>query len=280
MSEQEQTASMIELSIDGITCTCEPGERLFDVARRNGIFIPTVCRHDGFEPRASCRVCIVEVAPAEEAGESGGESAGAIVASCRHRIDGPCAVATNSDRVRAERRLALELLARRAPGAELVSDLLARLDNSAEATDRESAGIDAERCVVCGLCVQACDAIGTKAIRAIFHGTAIAVGTPNGTPSKTCIGCLSCANVCPTDAISWSEDERSLTREIWGRSFDLVRCERCGDILGTAEEAAWAERGSANAEGAAAAETAGRARLCACCRTAATADGFLSGFRR
>ena len=52
----------LTITIDGKECTCEKGEYLYDVAKRNGIFIPVLCRSDAFDDhRACCRVCIVEV---------------------------------------------------------------------------------------------------------------------------------------------------------------------------------------------------------------------------
>ena len=54
--------STINLTIDGVACTCEHGEFLYDVAKRNGIDIPVLCRSDAFDDhRACCRICIVEV---------------------------------------------------------------------------------------------------------------------------------------------------------------------------------------------------------------------------
>ena len=44
----------LTITIDGKPCTCERGEYLYDIARRNGIFIPTMCRNDEIpEHRAS-----------------------------------------------------------------------------------------------------------------------------------------------------------------------------------------------------------------------------------
>lgn len=55
-------AKTYEIVIDGKTCSAEHGEYLWDVAKRNGIEIPALCRSEAFpEHRASCRVCIVEV---------------------------------------------------------------------------------------------------------------------------------------------------------------------------------------------------------------------------
>ena len=49
------------ISINGIPCTCEKGEFILTVARRNGIKIPTLCSHKALGEQGACRVCIVEV---------------------------------------------------------------------------------------------------------------------------------------------------------------------------------------------------------------------------
>ena len=49
------------ITIDGKQCSCENGEFLLQVARRNGIYIPTLCHHEALPGQGCCRVCIVEV---------------------------------------------------------------------------------------------------------------------------------------------------------------------------------------------------------------------------
>ena len=95
--------------------------------------------------------------------------------------------------------------------------------------------IDNEKCILCGLCVQACNALGTGAISTVNRGVDKKVSTPYDNPSKFCVGCLSCANVCPTGAIEYTQTET--TRTIWNREFDLLFCEQCGALMGTPEAA-------------------------------------------
>lgn len=72
---------------------------------------------------------------------------------------------------------------------------------------------------------------GTGAISTVNRGVDKEINTPYGAASDDCIGCLSCANVCPTDSIPFTED--SETRTIWSRTFELSRCKECGRVLGT-----------------------------------------------
>lgn len=219
---------MIEITIDGRTCSCERGEFILDVARRNGIHIPTLCHHPAVPGRGCCRVCLVEV---EERGRR------KVVTSCIYPIRGECAVYTNSSRVREERGMVLAFMKKRAPHSDTIAEMAAR--EGAPDIGRIR-GIDMDRCILCGLCMVTCRAMGTGAIAEILRGTEKRVATPFDEPSQECIGCASCAHVCPTGNIECIEDGK--TRTIWHRTFDLVTCEECGRPIGTRDELEYAAR--------------------------------------
>lgn len=212
----------IEIKINGKTCTCEKGEFLLDVARRNGFYIPTLCHHPGLAEQGCCRVCLAEVS---ERGKS------KIVVSCVYPVERPCEVYTDSDRVKEDRAVVLMLLRERAPESTEIEAFCRQYG----AMDGERfKPIDGEKCIMCGLCARACQSLGTGAISTVLRGTAKKISTPYDEPSSACVGCLSCANVCPTRAIAYEETEEK--RSIWGREFPLVRCRECGTIIGTEEE--------------------------------------------
>ena len=54
---------MVNLTIDGRAVQAKKGSTILDVARENGIFIPTLCYHQALHPIGSCRICVVEVKP-------------------------------------------------------------------------------------------------------------------------------------------------------------------------------------------------------------------------
>lgn len=222
----------MNITIDGKTCECEKGEYILQIARRNGIEIPTLCHHDGFPGQGACRVCIVEVI---ERGR------GKIVVSCIYPVEKECEVLTNSDKVKRQRGMILRLLQKRAPESEEIQALCEKYD--APPADRfitEEGG----KCVMCGLCVKACAELGAGAISTVNRGVTKEIATPYHEPSSVCIGCGSCAYVCPTNAIDIKQtaDERI----IWGKTFKLVHCSRCGEVIGTEEEIAYAASRSGN----------------------------------
>jgi NADP-reducing hydrogenase subunit HndD len=76
-----------------------PGETILQVARRNGVEIPTLCYMKNAAPTGACRICLVEV-----------EGARTLVASCATPAAPKMVVRTETDRVVRARRMNLELL--------------------------------------------------------------------------------------------------------------------------------------------------------------------------
>ena len=197
------------------------------MAKRNGIRIPVLCRSDAFaDHRACCRVCIVEVVERDRS---------KIVTSCVYPVESQIEVFTQSERIREDRAAIFALLKSRAPQADVLGKMSRGLDM--DGFDRFIT-IDNEKCILCGLCVQACNSLGTGAISTVNRGTDKKIDTPYGVASKFCVGCLSCANVCPTGAIEYGQGDGK--RTIWNREFELAICEECGHVMGTKESVAYA----------------------------------------
>ena len=51
----------ITFLMDGKEITAEENKTLLEVARENGIDIPTICFHEATTANALCRICVVEV---------------------------------------------------------------------------------------------------------------------------------------------------------------------------------------------------------------------------
>lgn len=211
------------ITIDGKKCECEKGEYILTVAKRNGIEIPTLCHHAAIAGLASCRVCIVEIKNAK------GKSQ--VVVSCVYPIDSEIEVFTNNEKIKKERGVVLELLRLRAPASKEINEMCEKY--GAPKLSRLKP-LDGEKCIMCGKCAAVCKEQGTSAISTINRGVFKKISTPYDEPNKTCIGCKSCVEVCPTGAIECIENDNE--RIIWGKKFDLVHCKECGKVIGTKEQ--------------------------------------------
>jgi len=205
--------------IDNKPCACDPGEYLLDIAARNDIAIPTLCHHAGLSGQGCCRVCIVEV-------ELDGRRT--IVTACIYPVESVCSVYTNSETVLTQRGMILSLLRSRAPESSEVASLCETYGAPEHERFVEEAG---NKCILCGLCVKACESLGTGAISTVNRGVRKMVATPYDEPSLVCVGCASCAKVCPTGAIEYQDGANE--RTIWKKSLPLKACKDCGAIMGT-----------------------------------------------
>lgn len=242
------------IEIDGKACTCSPGEYLFDIASRNRIYIPTLCRHEGLTGRGCCRVCIVEV-------ETRGRKD--IVTACIYPVEQQCCVFTDSDRVKRRRGMMLALLRSCAPESEEIARLCEMYGTPIYERFVQKAN---EKCILCGLCVSACETLGTSAISSVNRGVEKKISTPYNEPAADCIGCGSCAAVCPTGAISIEESNSS--RTIWNRKFSVQLCDNCGSLVGTQDELAFAAKKTGIEP----------STLCESCRRKAITDAMITAY--
>ena len=180
---------MPQLTIDGKQITAPVGATILQVARENGIDIPTFCHHEALEPWGACRLCIVEV-------DEGGRTR--LVTSCNFAVKEGLAVTTKNKSILAIRRMIIELLLTRCPNAQAVRQMADKLG-----VTETRFPIENEFCILCGMCVRVCkEIVGAQAISFASRGGNKKVASPFFNRSGDCIGCGACVYVCPTQCIT------------------------------------------------------------------------------
>jgi len=91
--------ALFRLNINGKEVTGRPGQTILEVARENGIEIPTLCYDERIDIYGACGLCVVEV-----------EGIPKLLRSCATEISNGMIIHTETERVKGSRKVALELL--------------------------------------------------------------------------------------------------------------------------------------------------------------------------
>lgn len=244
------------INIDGKFCKGQAGETLMEVAKRNNIDIPGLCYKKGFEGLGRCRLCLVEVDEGKRK---------KIVSACVYPIKDGIEAKTSTDEIIKMRKDIVLLLLLRSPENNYIRELAD--EYGVKAPERYVNTTKNDDCILCGLCVEACEKLGTNAISFVNRGITKKVSTPFDDSSKDCIGCGSCAEVCPTNAIRLIESNG--TRTIWNKTFDLVHCTICGKHYTTVESLKYVEEMLDDKED----------HICDSCKKRAMASKFKESFQ-
>ena len=68
--------------------------------------------------------------------------------------------------------------------------------------------------------------MGFSAISTVNRGHGKEIAPPLHEAPPDCVGCLACAQTCPTNYIKY--EDVGIKRKIWGREFELLTCEKTG----------------------------------------------------
>jgi len=233
---------MITITINGNKIKAEEGKTILEVARAEGIHIPTLCSNDALKPAGNCRLCSVEVTQGNRT---------TVETSCNYLIQDGMKVGTETARVKAVRKLVMELLLARCPNPKKIKDVAAEVGVTA-APQRFS--LENEYCILCGLCVRTCaEVVQANAID--FQGSGInkKVAVPFDESSKDCIACGSCAFVCPTQVIKmqdldsakiiYADGEEDLgsqrMMQNWKTELPFKLCKGCGNPIAPERQLTW-----------------------------------------
>lgn len=215
---------LITLRIDSQEVSVEKGTTILDACLQVGIKIPTLCHLEDVSSHGSCGICVVEV-----------KNSRRLVRSCVSPALPGMEVTTNNERIRASRKLNLELVLANHPlecltcernlNCELQSlaqqlgvreSRFQRTKGKLLPLDYSSSSLvrDPNKCILCNRCVEVCAHLqGVHAIDIVGRGLRSKVSTflDRGLGSSVCTNCGQCALVCPTGAIT----ERSHIEEVF-----------------------------------------------------------------
>ncbi len=199
----------IRYEIDGKEIIADKNETILSAARREGIYIPTMCYLTKVKPIASCRMCVVEM-----------EGVDGFILSCQERAIEGAKIKTNSPALFKHRQNIMKLydvnhplecgVCDKSGECELQNKTLefgvssqefSAKDQKREIKDWNYIQYDPSLCIMCERCVHTCnEVIGDDAITIQYGGYKSIIVTKNG-GDLDCTFCGECIAVCPVGAL-------------------------------------------------------------------------------
>ncbi len=210
---------MINLNIDGIDVQVQEGTTILEAAKLININIPSLCYHEDLTVKSVCRICMVEV---------NGQKL--MQPACSYPVSEGMTVKTNTPRIIKARRNVMELIFSHHPQdclncnknrtCELQSiaeelnmsnPIRYEVEERGKKIDFSSPSItfDANKCIICGRCIEVCNNIQTVGVLAKENrGYNTVVAPPYGKKiiDTTCVNCGQCVQVCPVGALTIHDD--------------------------------------------------------------------------
>ena len=230
----------IGITIDGKKVYGNPGQTILEVAKENGIHIPTLCHHPRLPSIGACRVCVVDVGREDR-----------LEAACTTPISQGMRVETRNERVNNARRMVVELLLYQHKTDCLTCEqngncelqdlayelgieqdkLIFKPEGFDKPVDDSSPAIihDPNKCTLCGRCVSACNAIRNHGILNYEHRGFDAIvisGLGELMTDSGCVSCGECVQVCPTGALM--ERQSRFKGRWWELEKVETTCPYCG----------------------------------------------------
>lgn len=199
----------MEIVLNGKPCKCVADETVLEVAKRNNIFIPTLCYLKNVCEESSCRICVCEVD-------------GRLRPVCSLPVEDGMVVKTESEKVLNSRKHTLQLFLENHHRNcnqcqknhdcdlqnlfEMYNILPERHDFYKVEVDNSSPCVtrDDSKCILCNKCAKIC--ANTQSVHALTkqqrgYKTFMGCAFDSELRHSTCVGCGQCTLVCPTGAL-------------------------------------------------------------------------------
>jgi len=204
----------VKIKIDGKSLTVLAGKTIFDVAKDNNIFIPSLCLHPDLEVKANCRVCVVEISGRAK-----------LMTACSTKVEAGMEIFTDSPRVIAARNLNIEMIfaqhIEKCPSCsyrfncallDLARRYKLKINRFPERkSDRitykfaNAVEIDGSQCIDCRNCVEACSKIQKINFLEVRGQGINREIVPTDNKDIDCIYCGQCALHCPVNSAAEQE---------------------------------------------------------------------------
>ena len=206
------TKKACNIKINGKKVSASEGTVILEACKQNEVPVSNLCYNRKLMPFAACRTCMVETVV---------DGKKELVYSCTQPVAEGMEIRTGTEETNRYNKACLEMLLVEHPldcpicdksgicPLQDNTDLLQMFDGRFEIQRRNEPSIKTNpiiefylnRCIMCGLCVRACDEIqGVQALDFHKRGMAVSIGTANDEPLD-CEFCGQCITVCPTGAL-------------------------------------------------------------------------------
>ncbi len=200
------------VKINGKDVSVPEGTVILEACNQNEVPVSNLCYNRKLKPFAACRTCMVETVV---------DGKKELVYSCTQPVSDGMDISTGTDETDRYNKACLEMLLVEHPldcpicdksgvcPLQDNTDLLQMFNGRFEIQRRNEPSIKTNpiiefylnRCIMCGLCVRACDEIqGVQALDFHKRGMSVGIGTANDEPLD-CEFCGQCITVCPTGAL-------------------------------------------------------------------------------